>query len=543
MSDIFAAKVEADMLSAAQLRDPAFTLYDQARRLVDKGRDAEASKRLDAALALRPDFAEALSLGAYILERGGKPEVAMRFYQRAVEIRPALSAAWFNLAKLLTRQGHFAESLAALDRGFEFAPNDPDALNTHSAVLRSLWRLDESAAAARAALRKRPNFPEAAVNLGTALLKSADPDLALAAFNKAVALRRNYADAICGQGLALRALDRLDEARAAFECAVALGCREAVSGLGCLDLMLGDFERGWDGYEARWVDGKSIAEALGVRYPLWRGPSAPPQRVLVVNDHGLGDTIQFARYLPMMTRAGAEPHFLCPAKLHRLIGPLAGGRIFEREPTDMKFDAQIAISSLPRAFRTSLDNVPAAVPYLFPEPQRVARWLGQIGAEGLRVGCVWQGNANPEADIARSFALTELAPLAAVPGVRLVSLQSGFGEQQLWESPPDFPIQRLSADYDVGGHAFLDAAAAMASLDLVVTCDTSIAHLAGALGRPVWVALKRDAEWRWLRGRDDSPWYPTMGLFRQKRSADWASVFAAMAEALKAGVPRPFVGH
>jgi tetratricopeptide (TPR) repeat protein len=522
------------MLSAAQLRDPAFSLYDQARHLVDSGRDAEASKRLDAALALRPDFAEALSLGAYILERGGKPDIAMRFYRRAVEIRPALSAAWFNLAKLLARQGQFAESLAALDRGFEFAANDADALNTRSAVLRSLWRLDESAAAARAALRKRPKFPEAAVNLGAALLKSADLEPALAAFSKAAAQRRNYADAICGQGLALRALDRLDEARKAFERAVALGCREAVSGLGCLDLMLGDFERGWEGYEARWVDGKSIAEALGVRYPLWRGPSAPPQRVLVINDHGLGDTIQFARYLPMMSQAGAEPHFLVPAKMHRLIGPLVGGRIFEREPADVKFDAQIAISSLPRAFATRLDSIPAEVPYLAAEPARVRRWAAEIGGQGLRVGCVWQGNANPEADIARSFALADLAPLAHAPGVRLISLQSGFGEQQLWENPPAFEIQRLSADYDVGGHAFLDAAAAMENLDLVVTCDTSIAHLAGALGRPVWVALKRDSEWRWLRGREDSPWYPSMRLFRQQKTGDWAGVFAAMAAALTA---------
>jgi len=311
---------------------------------------------------------------------------------------------------------------------------------------------------------------------------------------------------------------------------------------GLSERLLGDFERGWEGYEARWVDGKSIAEALGVRYPLWRGPSAPPQRVLVINDHGLGDTIQFARYLPMMTQAGAEPHFLCPAKLHRLIGPLIGGRIFEREPADVKFDAQIAISSLPRAFGSRLDSVPAAIPYLFAEPQRIPRWAAQIGAEGFRVGCVWQGNANPEADTARSFALAELAPLAAVPDVRLVSLQSGFGEQQLWRDPPDFQIQRLSADYDVGGPAFLDAAAAMASLDLVVTCDTSIAHLAGALGRPVWVALKRDSEWRWLRGRDDSPWYPTMRLFRQKRAGDWGSVFAAMAEALQAAAPRGRAG-
>ncbi len=521
------------MANAARRRETPEALYDEARRLVDRGRDAEASARLDAAIQMKPDFAEAFSLGGYILERGGKPETAERFYRRALSLRPDLTAAWFNLAKLMTRLGRFADALAALDRGLALAPGDADALNTRSAVLRGLWRLEDSAASAEAALRRRPAFPEAAVNLGTALFKAGKPEAARDAYERAIALRPDYADAICGLALSLRALDRLDEARAAFDRAASLGCREAVSGRGCLDLMLGRFEAGWEGYEARWVDGKSIAEALGVRYPLWRGPQAPPQRVLVINDHGLGDTIQFARYLPLMEKAGAEPHFLCPAKLHKLIGPLVGGRIFEREPADLGFGAQIAISSLPRAFGSRLDSIPAQVPYLHAEPERVARWAGRIGAQGLRIGCVWQGNANPEADIARSFPLSALAPLAAVEGARLISLQKGFGEEQTLQAAA-FAVERLGADYDSGPDAFLYAAAAMSSLDLVVTCDTSIAHLAGALGRPVWVALKRDSEWRWLRGRDDSPWYPTMRLFRQTTAGDWPPVFAAMAEALRA---------
>jgi Flp pilus assembly protein TadD len=505
-------------------------LYRDAMQLVDEGRYVEASAKLDVAIAVRPNFPEAFALGAFILERGGKKETALRFYQRALTLKPDQPRAWFNLAKLLLREGRFGEALAALDAGLTSAPGDEDGFNTRSAALRSLGRLAESAEAARAALKRRPNFPEAAVNLGAALMKSGQPQKAMHAFRKAGRLRRDYADAICGEALCLRAMGRLEEARAAFDRAAALGCREAVSGRGCLDLMLGDFERGWEGYEARRVDGKSVAESLGVRYPLWRGPSAPPQRVLVINDHGLGDTIQFARYLPLMTAAGAEPHFLAPAKMHRLIGPLVEGRIFEREPADMPFDAQIALSSLARAFGTRLDSVPARTPYLHPEKGRLPRWSQRIGAHGFRIGCVWQGNANPEADIARSYPVTELAPLAAGEGVRLISLQKGFGAAQ----PAPFALEQLGPDYDAGDSAFLDAAAAMKSLDLVVTCDTSIAHLAGALGVPVWVALKKDAEWRWLRERGDSPWYPTMRLFRQAKDDEWGVVFAAMAQALKA---------
>ncbi len=394
---------EPDMQAKTLPRDKAAAHYQQAMRLVDLGRGEEASKLLDAAIAARPDFAEAFSLGGYILERAGRGDTAMRFYRRALELKPNLPAAWSNLAKLLFKQGAFVDALQAIDESLRCIPGDADAWNTRSGIVRALWRLEESESAAREALRLRPNFPEAALNLGTALLKAARPQEALAAYAAAESLRAGFADAICGQALALRALNQLDQARAAFDRAVDLGCREAVSGRGCLDLMLGDFAKGWEGYEARWVDGKSIAEALGIRYPLWKGPASPPQRVLVINDHGLGDTIQFARYLPLMSKAGAEPHFLCPAKMHGLIGPLVEGRIFEREPDHLKFEAQIAISSLPRAFATRLDTVPAEMPYLSAEPARVARWAARIGDGGFKVGCVWQGNPNPEADIARSF--------------------------------------------------------------------------------------------------------------------------------------------
>jgi tetratricopeptide (TPR) repeat protein len=505
--------------------------YSRAVALWSAGREQEAADALDAALREKDDFAEALAMGGYILNRHGKAETALRFYRRAVECKPDLASAWSNMGKLLFQLDRFEEALAAFDAAQSVVPDDADVRNSRAGALRKLGRLEESADAALEALRRRPDFAEAALNLGTALLKLGLTEEALAAYRRAGVARPNYSDALNGAALALRALDRLDEARAAFEEARRLGCREAVSGIGCLDLLMGDFERGWEGYEARWLAGKSLADALGTRFPTWAGLGGGGESVLVFNDHGLGDTIQFFRYLPMMARAGVAVTFVCPAKLHRLLGPGDGVRFVEKPPEGEVFDAQIPLSSLPRAFATRLDDVPAAIPYLGAEPELQRSWAARIGESGFKIGVVWQGNPDPEADMARSFPLSLLAPLAATPNVRLISLQKGYGVEQLERLPPGMRVETLGADFDAGADAFVDAAAVMARLDLVVTCDTSLAHLAGALGRPVWVALKNDAEWRWLRNRADSPWYPTMRLFRQPEIGDWPSVFSAMAEA------------
>ena len=192
-----------------------------------------------------------------------------------------------------------------------------------------------------------------------------------------------------------------------------------------------------------------------------------------------------------------------------------------------------AVSSLPRAFGTRLETIPAPVPYLKPEAALQSKWAERIGAHGFKIGISWQGNPNPEADLGRSFPVAKLAALAALPNVRLISLQRGAGTEQLDNLPQGMIVETLGGDFDAGPDAFVDAAAAMTHLDLVVTCDTSIAHLAGALGLPVWVALKNVAEWRWLRDRADSPWYPTMRLFRQRARGDWDELFARIAECVE----------
>ena len=519
-----------------QLDGPATAdvLYNCGAALWNRGRAPEAIEMLDAALRARPDYPEALCLGAYILGEAGQPEAALRFYERALKSKPDFVVALSNSGKLQFELRRFERALDAFDKVIALAPSNADAWNNRAGALRELGRLEQSIAACRQALLLRPDFAEAALNLGSALMKLDRPEEALTAYGKARALRPDFATAMCGEGLTLKELGRFDEALVAFDEAARLGDVDARSNRGCLLLMLGEFEPGWEGYESRWLAGKSLKDALGVRFPEWSGKAAAGQRVLIMNDHGLGDTIQFSRYAPMAARAGAKVTFLCPAKLHRLFAGYAGVRLVAEIDAGETFDAQIAVSSLPRAFGTRLETIPADAPYLKPEEALRSKWAARIGGQGFKIGVSWQGNPDPQADIGRSAPLAAFAQLAAVPDVRLISLQKGAGVEQLSNLPRGMNVEVPGDDFDAGPDAFVDTAAAMAHCDLVVTCDTSIAHLAGALGRPVWVALKNVAEWRWLRDRADSPWYPTMRLFRQRARGDWEDVFARIAAGVAA---------
>jgi tetratricopeptide (TPR) repeat protein len=507
-------------------------LHAAAVALWREQRRDDAIRLMDEALRLRPDFADALCMGGYMLSECGKPDAAMRFYRRALELDASLVVAHINSGKLLFGASRFTEALASFAAATRLAPHDPDAWCSRAGTLRELGRLEESVDAAKRALELRHDFPEAAINLGNALLKLDRSEEALGAYLRASEPGPCLAKALLGQGLALRSLGRFSEAVTAFNKAAGLGSREAVAGKGCLMLTLGDFENGLESYEARRLKGRSLSEALGIRFETWRGPGRRGERVLVLNDHGLGDTIQFFRYLSLMAAAGVEATFVCPPRLRRLLSSKAKVRFADSPPDGEPFDAQIAISSLPWAFSTRLETIPAAVPYLSAELALREIWRKRIGAEGFKVGVVWQGNPNPEADRARSMPVTALAPLSGIAGVRLMSLQKGGGDEQLSNLPASMRVETLGADFDAGADAFVDTAAVMTCLDLIITCDTSIAHLAGALAVPVWVALKSDAEWRWLTERADSPWYPTMRLFRQTRRGVWSDVFETMASEL-----------
>lgn len=295
-------------------------------------------------------------------------------------------------------------------------------------------------------------------------------------------------------------------------------------------LLMGRWKEGWDEYEWRWQ--LRTVRRRDFRQPQWDGSSLAGRTILLHAEQGLGDTLNFIRYAPLVKAQGGRVLVVAPKPLLPL---LAGCRGIDHlaafgEPLP-DFDVQVPLLTLPRLLGTRTDNVPADVPYLHVDPQRVQRWrLWLVAYQGFKVGIAWQGDRKHRSDRQRSAALTQFAPLAQVPGVQLFSLQKGAGTEQLAGCP--FAVTDLGRWLDNAGGAFLDTAAVMRNLDLVICVDTALGHLAGGLGVPVWLALPFAPDWRWLCGRTDTPWYPTMRLFRQTHNGEWQSVFSDMAAEL-----------
>ena len=296
-------------------------------------------------------------------------------------------------------------------------------------------------------------------------------------------------------------------------------------------LLLGNFAEGWPEYEWRWrMPGIKLATT---RQPLWEGQSPLGKTMLLIAEQGMGDTIQFIRYAALIQAAGVVVD--CPATLHPLLRQTPGiDRLVAGEGDQQSIDYQVRLLSLPAHFGTRLETIPAAIPYVFAEPERIADWQKNLAHwPGFKVGITWQGNPDFMGDYYRSVPLAAFAPLAQRPNVTLFSLQKGHGREQLAALADRFEIVDLGSSLDEEGGAFVDTAAVMMNLDLVITSDTAAAHLAGALGVSVWVALQRTPNWRWLLDRRDSPWYPTMRLFRQSELGNWTDVFEQIAVELR----------
>ena len=509
---------------AATRADPASAWFETGNTHLANGERDAAIAAYDKALQLRPAFPEALRAGGVILRDSGSNDAALDFFGEALRLRPDYVDAVLDKGNLLHALGRSEEAVATFDATLAVCPVDAGLLTNKGVVLHSLGRLDEACAALEAAIAADPTIPNAHNNYAGYLMRVFRHADALPVLDRALALKPDYPAAHANHGLTLKMLGRFAEAAEAFDRALALepGNAYALTNRGELRLLLGDQARGWIDYQSRFVTQWHNWPLLQSPVPLWSGEPLAGLRVLAITDAGNGDIIHFARYVPLLVAAGADVTVVCRPRLQRLLAPLlAGTRVVTDVDDDQRFDCLVPFSNLPFVLAKPVATMPDTEPYLLAEPERVAAWRSKLGTEDFKVGLCWRGSQDWRADPYRSIPLAAFAPLAALPGVRLISLQMDA------ETGAAFPLEHLEG-VDAGTDSFIDTAAIMANLDLVVTIDTSIAHLAGALARPTAVLLRKVPEWRWLLGRDETPWYPTARLYRQEAAFDWDAPIACL---------------
>jgi len=487
------------------------------------------------ALKIDADFADAhYNLGTILADRTQLDE-AISHFLRAADLNPGFASVHYNLGLAYMRRGELDLAIASYQKALELLPNFAGALNNLGMALAKKGALQEAEDCYRRALEQQPGLAEACLNLGAVLEEMERPDEAIAAYRRALKLNPSYADAHFNLGNVFREQGRLDEALACFRLAAEFNPDyvEAHHNQSQLLLLKGDFDRGWKEYEWRWRHNR--VAPFHFTKPKWDGQGLAEKTIFIHAEQGLGDTIQFVRFVSILKGMGSTVIFGCQKQLYKLLRGFHDIDFLITEGDDIPpFDFHESLLSLPRILQTSLDSIPATVPYLFADESLVNQWREKLaGIAGFRVGINWQGRGGLRDSRKRDIPLDMFAALASLSGVQLISLQKGSGREPLLTANFRTPIIDFGEQLDDANGAFMDSAAIMMNLDLVITSDTSVAHLAGALGVPVWVALPFVPDWRWLLDRSDSPWYPTMRLFRQKRAGDWAGVFEEIEKALR----------
>jgi len=511
---------------------------NQGIALQDQGQGAEAVACYRQALRLRPDFAEAHNRLGIALAGQNKLAEAEACFREAVRFRPGFADAHNNLGVALQEQGRLPEAEACHRQALRLLPTYAEALNGLGIALAGQDKLEEAEACLRDVVRIRPNYADAYSNLGTVLRKRGELAAAAACHRQALSLKPDLASAHNNLGVVLLDQGSLAEALACYDRAVQLqpSYADAHWNRACAWLLTGNFAQGWPEYEWRWQFKHLVPPSFP--QPCWDGSPLAGRTILLHAEQGLGDTLQFIRYAPLVQQRGGRVIVLCQESLVRLLASCPGvSQVVGQGSPLPAFDVQVALLSLPSLLGTTLESIPASVPYLTAPMEQVEHWRQELrGAGRVRVGIVWQGNPQHQNDRSRSVPPSMFELLTRVEGVQLVSLQYGAGAEQLTALSGRLAVQdvgsRLSGDWT-------ETAAVLKNLDLVICVDTALAHCAGALGVPVWLALPFAPDWRWLWGRQDSPWYPSMRLFRQDAPGDWQGVFRRLAEALRQRVGAP----
>ncbi|MCW3476014.1 tetratricopeptide repeat protein [Limobrevibacterium gyesilva] len=502
-------------------------MVNLANALRDAGHAKEAIAICRQALATSPRLVPAhVTLGSAMLA-AGQVVPAIGAYRTAVTLQPDFAPAQIGFALALLRDNRVIDALAAASRAVELQPGLAEAWFVRGAVERAMRRFEPAVASLRRAIAADPGHARAHLTLGNALLDRDDAAAAETHLRAAVALAPELPEAHASLGFLLAGAGRLDEAVAACDAAIRLRPEFAHAhwNRGCAHLLAGDFAPGWEDFEWR-----KRHDAFGHDFPAlpgreWDGGPLEGRRLLVRAEQGLGDAIQFARYLPLLAAQGAVVLLACAPPLIALLQTLPGvAAVVAKDAALPPYDLWVDQMSLPRLIGTRLDSVPAPQGYLAAAPERIAAWEPMRPHRPL-VGLVWAGNPAHANDARRSMPTEALAPIVAVPGIDWMNLQIGGRGVEL-------AIRHRLPTPPPGLTDLAETAALVTTLDLVIAVDTAVAHLAGALGKPVWIMLPFAPDWRWMTGRSDSPWYASARLFRQDRPGDWAGVTARVATAL-----------
>lgn len=497
--------------------------------LSETGQLLEAESCFLLALELTPDSAELCNNYGVLKFKSHLFEEAIQWFRKAIELQPEYAQACNNLGLALKDSGKTEEACSWFERALELQPNYGEAHNNLGLVLKDLQQLEEAERHFRKAIGLRRDHEGAYNNLFLLLKDDGRMEEAEACLRQGIAVKPGHALFYYHLGNFMQDLGRLEEAIAAHEKALALQpeYQEAAYALGLIYFSLGQYEKAWEKYELRWPLFGNFQPPI----PLWQGEDLTGKKLLLFREQGYGDIIQFSRYAPLVAAAAKETTLWVDTPLERLMAHSFSMRVEggNRVP-EGSYDVACALMSLPYWLQTTEATIPAQVPYLFAPSDLVAAWgrklASKVEGEKLRVGVVWAGNPKHKNDANRSVAIQAFQDLFALQDVFWVSLQEGARAKELQKAACS--VWDVSAELS----DFAETAALIANLDLVIAADTAVAHLAGAMGKETWVLLPYIAEWRWQLKREDTPWYPTMRLFRQRQPGDWPEVLGRVKEEL-----------
>jgi Flp pilus assembly protein TadD len=468
-----------------------------ALQLHQDGKLDEAEALYRRILVSQPKYPDALNLLGALQHQKGRHRDAVELFGQAIDLAPSTAVFHFNLGMALAADHRPEQAAAAYRQSLRLNPDDASVHFSLGTLLQSQDDLPAAIASLRTAVKLSPQNPEAWNALGLALADAGKSDDALIPLRRGIELKPDYAEAHLNLGVTL--------------------------------LRLGDFQNGWPEYEWRWRIPHLYVSPLKFPTPPWEGEELHGKRIVLHAEQGFGDTIQFIRFAPLVAQRGGKVVYFGPPESFRVLQTAAGIDECVDWNKSLTYDAHCPLLSLPRIFKADLNNIPANVPYLSAEPELIRAWQQRLPKDGrLKVGLNWAGRPEHARDRHRSIPLAQLAPLWSVPSVHFISLQIGAAAKQIQTARLEI------ADRSNDLKDLADTAALVANLDLVICIDSAVAHLSGALAKPTWVFLPHAPDWRWMHDRSDSPWYPTMRLFRQKSAGDWQSPIEQVVQALNA---------